>query len=91
MQLNISLPDSFSEELQETVTRTVEETIAKMSNNSSYPDWFDKGTAAKFIGVSRVTFDKILKKYDVPYTMLNGSYFFNKVELNKWLLDHSNK
>lgn len=89
MQLDVSLPESFSKELQKAVIKTVGEAIAQIEKGSNYPTWMDKGTAAKYLGVSRVTFDKILKKYDVPYTVLNASYFFSKNELNKFMLENS--
>lgn len=89
MQLDVSLPESFSKELQEAVTKTVGEAITQIEKGSNYPAWMDKGTAAKYLGVSRVTFDKILRKYDVPYTVLNASYFFSKDELNKFMLENS--
>lgn len=89
MQLDVSLPEEFSKEIQETVVKTVADTMSQVVGTSKFPEWMDKGTASKFLGVSRVTFDKIIKKYHVPYTLLGGSYFFSKVELNKFMLDHS--
>lgn len=91
MQLDVSLPEEFSKEIQETVVKTVADTMSQVVGISKFPEWMDKGTASKFLGVSRVTFDKIIKKYHVPYTLLGGSYFFSKAELNKFMLSQQNK
>lgn len=89
MHFDVELPQEFQEELKKSVIETLSDSLGSLNNDSKFNDWMDKGTACQYIGVSRSTFDKIIKKYNVPYTLLGGSYFFSKVELNKFMLDHS--
>lgn len=91
MHFDVELPETFKDELKESVIQTLSDSLDSLNSDPKFGDWMDKGTACEYIGVSRSTFDKIIKKYDVPYTLLGGSYFFSKAELNKFMLEHSNK
>lgn len=91
MHFDVELPQEFQEELKKSVIETLSDSLGSLNNDSKFGDWMDKGTACQYIGVSRSTFDKIIKKYNVPYTLLGGSYFFSKAELNKFMLSQQNK
>lgn len=91
MHFDLELPQEFQDSLKQTIVDVLANSLGSLNSDPKFGDWMDKGTACAYIGVSRSTFDKIIKKYNVPYTLLGGSYFFSKVELNKFMLDHSNK
>lgn len=57
---------------------------APMLKNPKY-GWFNKTNAATYLGVSIPTFNAWLKKYQIPYTMIDGIIRFGKSDLDKFM------
>ena len=86
MQAKIKLPDELTSVLKTAIINAAEE-IAKSSkeSNDKWPQYMDKGTAAKYMGMSYGTFSKWIKAVDLPYKHVSGSYRFNRTELDKFM------
>ena len=49
---------------------------------------FNKTKASVYLGISRTTFDVWLKKYQIPYTMIDGIRRYAKKDLDKFMEEH---
>ena len=47
-----------------------------------------KSKASVYLGISRTTFDVWLKKYQIPYTMIDGIRRYAKKDLDKFMEEH---
>ncbi|WP_279126595.1 helix-turn-helix domain-containing protein [Lactobacillus taiwanensis] len=50
--------------------------------------YFNKTKASVYLGISRTTFDVWLKKYQIPYTMIDGIRRYAKKDLDKFMEEH---
>jgi excisionase family DNA binding protein len=86
MQMNVDLPEKFEQQLQESVVKVVSDTVQKISSNSKYDEYMGKSQCSAYLNISRSTFDKWLRNYDVPYTLIGGTYRFKRSEIDKFML-----
>ncbi|MFT8823675.1 excisionase family DNA-binding protein [Liquorilactobacillus satsumensis] len=86
MQMNVDLPQKFEQQLQESVVKVVSDTVETLSRNSKYGEYMDKSQCSAYLNISRSTFDKWLRNYDVPYTLIGGTYRFKRSEIDKFML-----
>ncbi|MFT8670138.1 MAG: helix-turn-helix domain-containing protein [Liquorilactobacillus hordei] len=86
MQMNLELPEEFSEELKKTVTEVVKESLGSFSTDSKYPEFMDKTQCASYLSISIGTFNNWLKNEKIPFMLIGGSYRFKKSEINKFML-----
>lgn len=50
--------------------------------------YFNKTNTAVYLGISRGTLNAWLKKYHIPYTMVDGIRRFSKKDLDKFMEEH---
>lgn len=85
MQLMINLPDNF-------LDQALSESVAKLMKSNvfddSFPTVMNKGTAAKFLGCTRNTLDKMIKDEHLPCARIDGKFFITKMDLLSWLDTH---
>lgn len=84
--MNVDLPQKFEQQLQESVVKVVSDTVETLSRNSKYGEYMDKSQCSAYLNISRSTFDKWLRNYDVPYTLIGGTYRFKRSEIDKFML-----
>jgi predicted DNA-binding transcriptional regulator AlpA len=58
-----------------------------MNNDFGTPDIMSRKEAAAFLGICRSTLDRL----DIPRTKIGRRVMFNRVVLNKWVDDHTEK
>lgn len=86
IEMNVELPKKFEQQLQQSVIKVVSDTVETLSSNSKYGEYMDKGQVSAYLNISRSTFDKWLRNYDVPYTLIGGTYRFKRSEIDKFML-----
>lgn len=50
--------------------------------------YFNKTKAAIYLGISRSTLDVWIKKYQIPYTMIDGIRRYAKKDLDEFMKEH---
>ncbi len=50
--------------------------------------YFNKTKAAIYLGISRSTLDVWIKKYQIPYTMIDGIRRYAKTDLDEFMKEH---
>ena len=86
MQAEIKL----SPELEGILKAAIQDAAQKIVNdskkeNSKWPEYMNKGTAAKYLGISNKTLDEWIEKEDIPYKHIGKTYRFNRNELDKFM------
>lgn len=80
----------LSPELEGALKAAIQDAAQKIVNdskkeNSKWPDYMNKGTAAKYLGISNNTLTTWMDKGKVPYKHIAGSYRFNRNDLDKFM------
>ena len=86
MQAEIKL----SPELEGILKAAIQDAAQKIVNdskkeNSKWPLQMNKGTAAKYLGISYNTLSTWMAEKKVPYKHIANSYRFNRNELDKFM------
>ena len=63
----------------------VEEKIAEMLPQQDTKENMNKSEAAKYLGVSRNTLDKLIETKGLPVKRVDGRYIFSRQALDNWL------
>ena len=84
-----------SEELEELVDKKVEEKVTKILKEQGrtlkYPPFMRLKDAARYMQVSRSTFDNIRKRSSIPIINIEGIVLIEKKVLDEFILSHSEK
>lgn len=92
MQMNLELPVEFQTELRNSVTGIVADVLQGATQNKLVPEYMGKGDVCKYLNISRNTLDTWIRKDKAPrYTLIGGTYRFKRTEIDRFMLDHSNK
>lgn len=73
--------------LQESIVDAVKQAAGtafsqmNLAKTDSYPEFMNKGEAAKFLGVSRNTLEKWIVDEGLPVSVIGGTYRFSKADL----------
>lgn len=78
MQVMVNIPDDLLRQI-------VEEKIAEMLPQQDTKENMNKSEAAKYLGVSRNTLDKLIKTRGLPVKQISGRYIFSRQALDNWL------
>ena len=86
MQAEIKL----SPELESTLKVAIQDAAQKIVNdskkeNSKWPEYMNKGTAAKYLGISNNTLNEWISSDSVPFKKIGRSYRFNRNDLDKFM------
>ena len=78
MQVMVNIPDDLLRQI-------VEEKIAEMLPQQDTKENMNKSEAAKYLGVSRNTLDKLIETKGLPVKRVDGRYIFSRQALDYWL------
>lgn len=84
-------------ELQESIVDAVKQAVGtafsqmNLAKTDSYPEFMNKGEAAKFLGVSRNTLEKWIIDEGLPVSVIGGTYRFTKADLLAFMASHKVK
>ena len=78
MQVMVNIPDDLLRQI-------VEEKIAEMLPQQDAKENMNKSEAAKYLGVSRNTLDKLIETKGLPVKRVDGRYIFSRQALDNWL------
>lgn len=73
--------------LQESIVGAVKQAAGtafsqmNLAKTDLYPEFMNKGEAAKFLGVSRNTLEKWIVDEGLPVSIIGGTYRFSKADL----------
>ena len=86
MQAEIKL----SPELEDTLKVAINTAVQKIINdskreNDKWPEYMNKGTAAKYLGISNNTLNEWISSDSVPFKKIGRSYRFNRNDLDKFM------
>lgn len=86
MKMNVELPKEFERQLKDSVIKVVTDTLGNLRPNSNITEYMDKQQCAAYLNISISTFNAWLKKENIPFTLIGGSYRFKKSEIDKFML-----
>lgn len=72
-------------EITQIIDRIVDE---RLSTTNRDDRWLNKTNAAEYLDVSRPTLNKWIKKYQIPYSMIDGIRRYSKDDLDKFMEEH---
>lgn len=80
----------LSPELEGALKAAIQDAAQKIVNdykkeNSKWPDYMNKGTAAKYLGISNNTLNEWISSDSVPFKKIGHSYRFNRNDLDKFM------
>lgn len=78
MQVMVNIPDDLLRQI-------VEEKITEMLPQQDTKENMNKTEAAKYLGVSRNTLDKLIETKGLPVKRVDGRYIFSRQALDNWL------
>lgn len=79
MEVTINIPDKLIQEI-------VEVKLAELlPQQQDVKENMNKTEAAKYLGVSRSTLDKLIKTKGLPVKRIDGRYIFSRQALDNWL------
>lgn len=78
MQVMVNIPDDLLRQI-------VEEKIAEMLPQQDAKENMNKSEAAKYLGVSRNTLDKLIETKGLPVKRVDGRYIFSRQALDNWM------
>ncbi|PJF06407.1 helix-turn-helix transcriptional regulator [Limosilactobacillus fermentum] len=84
MELKINLPDEFAGLIAKSLAKQLEKQHQQTPATSD--TWLNKGEASKYLKVSRVFLDDLIKSQSLPCKKIGArSYRFKKADLDAWL------
>lgn len=78
MQVMVNIPDDLLRQI-------VEEKIAEILPQQDTKENMNKSEAAKYLGVSRNTLDKLIETKGLPVKRVDGRYIFSRQALDNWM------
>lgn len=87
---NVQAEIKLSPELEDALKAAINTAAQKIvddskSKNNKWPMYMNKGTAAKYLGISYNTLSTWMDEEKVPYKHIAGSYRFNRNDLDKFM------
>lgn len=79
MEVTINIPDKL---IQEIVEVKLAELLPQQQDTKEN---MNKSEAAKYLGVSRNTLDKLIETKGLPVKRVDGRYIFSRQVLDNWL------
>lgn len=79
MEVTINIPDKL---IQEIVEVKLAELLPQQQDTKEN---MNKSEAAKYLGVSRNTLDKLIETKGLPVKRVDGRYIFSRQALDNWL------
>lgn len=79
MEATINIPDEL---IQEIVEVKLAELLPQQQDQK---ETMNKTEAAKYLGVSRNTLDKLIETKGLPVKQISGRYIFSRQALDNWL------
>lgn len=79
MEVTINIPDEL---IQEIVEVKLAELLPQQQDQK---ETMNKTEAAKYLGVSRNTLDKLIETKGLPVKRVDGRYIFSRQALDNWL------
>ena len=85
VQAELKLSSELTNAIKIAITNATREAVNDLNkNNNKWPMYMDKGTAAKYLGISYNTLNNWIAN-GLPYKRIAGSYRFNRNDLDKFM------
>lgn len=87
MQLQVQLPKEYDESLKQQIIGTLNQAVSEVRQQTGIDSpWLNsKSKCAEWLGISVGNLNDLIKQ-GFPIHLVGGKYFFNKSEINKYLL-----
>lgn len=86
MQAELKLSSELTNAIKIAITNATREAVNDLNkNNDKWPMYMNKGTAAKYLGISNNTLNEWIDSDSVPFKKIGRSYRFNRNELDKFM------
>lgn len=83
--LKVKLPKEITDAIKIEVLNAFEEAKNNVYKDTKWPLYMNKGTAAKYLGISNNTLNEWIGSDSVPFKKVGRSYRFNRNELDKFM------
>ncbi|WP_253202431.1 helix-turn-helix domain-containing protein [Limosilactobacillus reuteri] len=86
MQAELKLSSELTNAIKIAITNATREAVNDLNkNNDKWPMYMNKGTAAKYLGISNNTLSEWISSDSVPFKKIGRSYRFNRNDLDKFM------
>ena len=86
MQAELKLSSELTNAIKIAITNATREAVNDLNkNNDKWPMYMNKGTAAKYLGISNNTLNEWISSGSVPFKKIGRSYRFNRNDLDKFM------
>lgn len=86
MQAELKLSSELTNAIKIAITNATREAVNDLNkNNDKWPMYMNKGTAAKYLGISNNTLNEWISSDSVPFKKIGRSYRFNRNDLDKFM------
>ena len=86
-QATFTLAPEFDDQLNAKVWEALTHAADTWAKRADYPTWMDKGTAAKYLGVSRGTLEMFIKS-GLKFTQICQTVRLKKSDIDDFMKDH---
>ena len=86
MQAELKLSSELTNAIKIAITNATREAVNDLNkNNDKWTMYMNKGTAAKYLGISNNTLNEWISSDSVPFKKIGRSYRFNRNDLDKFM------
>ncbi|QWS05172.1 helix-turn-helix domain-containing protein [Limosilactobacillus reuteri] len=86
VQAELKLSSELTNAIKIAITNATREAVNDLNkNNDKWPMYMNKGTAAKYLGISNNTLSEWISSDSVPFKKIGRSYRFNRNDLDKFM------
>ena len=86
MQAELKLSSELTNAIKIAITNATREAVNDLNkNNDKWPMYMNKGTAAKYLGISNNTLNEWISSDSVPFKKIGRSYRFKRNDLYKFM------
>lgn len=86
VQAELKLSSELTNAIKIAITNATREAVNDLNkNNDKWPMYMNKGTAAKYLGISNNTLNEWISSDSVPFKKIGRSYRFNRNDLDKFM------
>ena len=86
VQAELKLSSELTNAIKIAITNATREAVNDLNkNNDKWPMYMNKGTAAKYLGISNNTLNEWISSGSVPFKKIGRSYRFNRNDLDKFM------
>ena len=89
MDVKVSLPDSFQNELSEQIKKAAYEAFNEIKSQSAYPDFMTIKQTAQFLGVSRGSLEQKFIPAGLPIVDVDGLMRISKKSAIEFMDKHN--